>query len=79
MIRLLEPRACPRPLQFERALTKDRSVDGRHADGQPLDHQDEGNDLNLVPNRSQPMAIVNAMTNSFGFGGTNASLIFAKP
>jgi len=44
-----------------------------------LDQQDQGNCLNLVPNRSQPLPITNAMTNSFGFGGTNASLIFAKP
>jgi len=44
-----------------------------------LDRQDEGNHLNLVPNRAQPLAITHAMTNSFGFGGTNASLIFAKP
>jgi 3-oxoacyl-[acyl-carrier-protein] synthase II len=44
-----------------------------------LDHQDENNSLNLVPNRAQPLAITNAMTNSFGFGGTNASLIFSKP
>jgi 3-oxoacyl-[acyl-carrier-protein] synthase II len=44
-----------------------------------LDHQDEDNPLNLLPHKSASMAIEYAMTNSFGFGGTNASLIFTKP
>jgi 3-oxoacyl-[acyl-carrier-protein] synthase II len=43
-----------------------------------LDRQDDDNHLNLVPNQPQRLAIRNAMTNSFGFGGTNASLIFAR-
>jgi 3-oxoacyl-[acyl-carrier-protein] synthase II len=43
-----------------------------------LDHQDEDNHLNLVPNRPQRLEITNAMTNSFGFGGTNASLLFSR-
>ena len=44
-----------------------------------LDRQDEDNPLNLVPNRAMPLEIRHAMTNSFGFGGTNASLIFSRP
>ena len=44
-----------------------------------LDRQDPDNPLHLVPNKAAKMEIVRAMTNSFGFGGTNASLIFAKP
>ena len=42
-----------------------------------LDSQDPDNTLNLVPLRAQPLEMSHAMTNSFGFGGTNASLIFA--
>ena len=37
-----------------------------------LDHQDEDNTLNLLPHKSSGLAIEYAMTNSFGFGGTNA-------
>ncbi len=35
-------------------------------------------DLNYAPLRAQARSVRAAMTNSFGFGGTNASLIFAK-
>ena len=42
-----------------------------------LDRPDADISLNLVPHTSQPVAMTHAMTNSFGFGGTNASLIFA--
>jgi 3-oxoacyl-[acyl-carrier-protein] synthase II len=40
---------------------------------------DEENRLDLVPNHARQMDIEYAMTNSFGFGGTNASLIFRRP
>ncbi len=43
-----------------------------------LDHQDPGNSLDLVPHHAKPIAMEHAMTNSFGFGGTNASLIFTR-
>lgn len=39
---------------------------------------DEGCDLNLTPLTAQERKIDYVMNNSFGFGGTNASLIFKK-
>jgi 3-oxoacyl-[acyl-carrier-protein] synthase II len=43
-----------------------------------LANPDPDNALNLIADRARPMPIVHAMTNSFGFGGTNASLIFSR-
>ena len=43
-----------------------------------LDHPAEDCDLNLVPNKAQKMDITVALSNSFGFGGTNGTLIFRK-
>ncbi len=43
-----------------------------------LDNPDEGCNLNYVPHQPQEMAIDYALSNSFGFGGTNGSLLFAK-
>ena len=42
-----------------------------------LDHPEVS--LDLVPHTARPMAMRRAMSNSFGFGGTNASLIFERP
>jgi 3-oxoacyl-[acyl-carrier-protein] synthase II len=35
-------------------------------------------DLDYVPNTARPMAITYALSNSFGFGGTNGALLFKK-
>jgi 3-oxoacyl-[acyl-carrier-protein] synthase II len=43
-----------------------------------LDHPDEGCDLDYVPGTARPMPITYALSNSFGFGGTNAALLFAR-
>jgi 3-oxoacyl-[acyl-carrier-protein] synthase II len=43
-----------------------------------LDHPDVETAMDLVPHTARPMSIEVAMSNSFGFGGTNACVIFAK-
>lgn len=43
-----------------------------------LDKPDEGCTLNYVPNVAQERPIHSVLTNSFGFGGTNGSLLFSK-
>ncbi len=43
-----------------------------------LDNPEFDTPIDLVPHKAKPMAIQVAMSNSFGFGGTNACVIFKK-
>jgi 3-oxoacyl-[acyl-carrier-protein] synthase II len=44
-----------------------------------LDNPSEGCDIDLAPKEAKPRKIRNVLSNSFGFGGTNASLVFSAP
>jgi 3-oxoacyl-[acyl-carrier-protein] synthase II len=43
-----------------------------------LDQPGEGCDLDFVPNTPRPTELEHALTNSFGFGGTNGSLVMRR-
>lgn len=53
----------------------------RHQTAAPtinLDQSDEGCDLDYVPHKARAMKIDYALSNSFGFGGTNGSLLMKR-
>ncbi len=43
-----------------------------------LDEPGEGCDLDFVPHQARPADLEHAMSNSFGFGGTNASIVLKR-
>ena len=42
-----------------------------------LDNPSEGCDIDLVPHTAKERVVKTVMSNSFGFGGTNATLVFS--
>jgi 3-oxoacyl-[acyl-carrier-protein] synthase II len=42
------------------------------------EHPDPECDLDYIPNVKRALAIQYALSNSFGFGGTNAALLFKR-
>lgn len=43
-----------------------------------LDHPEEGCDLDFVPHTARDQVVQHALSNSFGFGGTNGTLILSR-
>jgi 3-oxoacyl-[acyl-carrier-protein] synthase II len=43
-----------------------------------LDNPDMGCDLDYVPHKARPLDLNIAMSNSFGFGGTNGCIIIKR-
>jgi 3-oxoacyl-[acyl-carrier-protein] synthase II len=43
-----------------------------------LDEPDRECDLDYIPNVKRPLSVTYALSNSFGFGGTNAALLFKR-
>jgi 3-oxoacyl-[acyl-carrier-protein] synthase II len=43
-----------------------------------LENPSEGCDIDLVPLKAKERQMKYALSNSFGFGGTNASLVFGR-
>ena len=63
---------------IETVFTAMAISDGRLPPTVNHDNSDDECDLDYVPNVMREASIEHAMTNSFGFGGTNASLILSK-
>lgn len=63
---------------LEAAVTALTIHDGKVAPTINYDNPDPDCDLDYVPNTMREMTVRHAMSNSFGFGGTNATLVMSK-
>jgi 3-oxoacyl-[acyl-carrier-protein] synthase II len=43
-----------------------------------IDEQDPTCPIDIVPNQARAQSVTHAMSNGFGFGGTNGTLVFSK-
>lgn len=62
----------------EAILTIKAIVEGIVPPTHNLERPSDGCDLNFVPTTPQTLSIDGAMSNSFGFGGTNATVVFGR-
>jgi 3-oxoacyl-[acyl-carrier-protein] synthase II len=44
-----------------------------------LDHSSVATEIDLVPHKARKREVEFVLSNSFGFGGTNACLVFKRP
>jgi len=64
---------------IEAVITAKTIETGRIAPTINLENPSEGCDLDYVPNTAREATVNHAMSNSFGFGGHNVSLVMGKP
>jgi len=62
----------------ESILTVKAIVEGKAPPTHNLERPSEGCDLNFVPKTPQDVDIEHAVSNSFGFGGTNATVVLGR-
>jgi 3-oxoacyl-[acyl-carrier-protein] synthase II len=62
----------------EAILTIKALIEGTAPPTHNLEDPSEGCDLNFVPKTPQSLAIQHAVSNSFGFGGTNATVVVGR-
>ena len=63
---------------LEAAITALVVKEGRIPPTINYENPDPECDLDYVPNQAREMNVQHALSNSFGFGGTNATLVFSK-
>jgi 3-oxoacyl-[acyl-carrier-protein] synthase II len=69
---------CSAPLALTGRVLDPRAASGVIPPTINLDNPGEGCDLDFVPNVARQKKIDVAMSNGFGFGGTNGTLVFKR-